>query len=108
MYRGEEVKNSIINLKANEEIVIEERDGEKWIYLNTFYNCEKNVALKLMLLNRAKNIKRISNFKKELLETEKRVGIELSEEQKQAIEMVNNNNVCIITGGPRNRKNYYY
>ena len=67
MYRGEEVKNSIINLKANEEIVIEERDGEKWIYLNTFYNCEKNVALKLMLLNRTKNIKRISNFKKELL-----------------------------------------
>ena len=34
------------------------------------------------------------------------IDIKLSEKQKEAIEMVNNNNVCIITGGPRNRKNY--
>ena len=36
---------------------------------------------------------------------EKLLDIELSEKQKEAVEAINDNNVCIITGGPGTRKN---
>ena len=41
-----------------------------------------------------------SEFEKELEITEAKSNIELSEEQKEAIKQINNNNVCVITGGP--------
>ena len=45
-------------------------------------------------------MKKISHLSKEIKEIEKKTNIFLSEKQKEAIEAVNNNNVCIITGGP--------
>ena len=69
---------------------------------NNFYIAEKNIADKLMTLNETKNIKKVKNFKIELEKAEKKQDIILSEEQKEAIKAVNDNNVCIITGGPRN------
>lgn len=99
------IEEGIINLSARKEIVIEKKDGE-WLYLNTFYICEKNIADKLIALDKANNAKKIKGFEAKFKKTEKMIDIKLSEKQKEAIEMVNNNNVCIITGGPRNRKNY--
>ena len=42
----------------------------------------------------------IKTLKKDLEKIEKNIDIELSEKQKEAIESINDNNVCIITGGP--------
>ena len=42
----------------------------------------------------------LTNIKKELKSIEKKSDIELSEKQKEAVEAINENNVCIITGGP--------
>ena len=58
------------------------------------------IAEKLIQLDKYKNIKKISKFEKELEITEAKSNIELSEEQKEAIKQINNNNVCVITGGP--------
>lgn len=97
----EHIEQAIINLKVKNSIVIEERnEKEKWIYLSEFFQCEKNVAMGLLTLNAAKNVKQIKKFKEEFKKIEKRANIELSEKQKEAIEAVNDNNVCIITGGP--------
>ena len=93
------IEEGIINLKAKKEIVIEKRDLE-WVYLNTFYIAEQNIAEKLLALNDAKNIKKIKGFDSKFKKTEKDILIELSEKQKEAIKMVNENNVSIITGGP--------
>lgn len=101
------IEEEIINLKANEKIYIEETENKEWVYLESFYTAEKNIAEKLIALDKTKNIKKIKNFKLELEKAEKDEKIVLSEEQKEAINAVNNNNVCIITGGPRDRKNYY-
>ena len=98
----EQIEEEIINLKAKEEIYLEERLDGKWVYLNNFYIAEKNIAQKLIALDNSKNIKEIKNFKKELGKVEDKEEIELSEEQKEAVKAVNDNNVCIITGGPRN------
>ena len=94
------IEQEIINLKVLEEIYIEEREDGKWVYLSSFYIEEKNVAEKLMTLDNTKNIKEVKNLKLELEASEKEEKIVLSDEQKQAVEAVNNNNVCIITGGP--------
>lgn len=96
----ETIENEIINLKAKQEIFLEEYDDKEWVYLDTFYTAEQNIAEKLIALDNAKNIKYIKNFKAELDKIEENENIVLSEEQKDAIKAVNENNVSVITGGP--------
>ena len=95
-----QIEEEIINLKAKEDIYLEERENNEWVYLANFYIAEKNIAEKLIALNKTKNIKKIKNFKVELEKAESKQDIILSEEQKEAVSAVNDNNVCIITGGP--------
>lgn len=95
-----EIDDSIIELKVKKDIIIEERESIKWVYLYYFYKAEMNIAEQLVRLENSKNIKEIPNFNKELKKIEKETDIELSEKQKIAIQTVNENNVCIITGGP--------
>lgn len=97
---GNDVEETIINMKAKEDIIIEERDGEEWVYLYTYYKAEENVARKLIDLDTYKNIKKIDRFEKELKLFEEKSSIDLSNKQREAIEAINENNVCIITGGP--------
>ena len=92
----EELEENIIELKVKKDIV-EEND---WIYLSAFYQAEQNIAERIQILQISNNVKRIDNIKKELKKIEKNSDIELSEKQKEAIEAINENNVCIITGGP--------
>ncbi len=98
--KEDEIENCIIDLKAKQEIIIEEREDTNWVYLDYFYKAEQNISEKLKALNRADNLKRISKFKSELKRIEKKSNIELSEKQKEALEKINDNNVCVITGGP--------
>ena len=98
----ENVEDGLIELKANDEIVIEERnDGTgTWIYLSNFYYTEQEIAVRIKRLQEASNIKKIKNIQTILKKIELHSNIELSEKQKEAIELVNENNVTIITGGP--------
>ena len=94
------IEDGIINLKVNNEIIVEDRDGEEWIYLYSFYNAENKIAQNILGLDRYKNVKKVSNIEKELKLVEERTDILLSEKQKEAIRAINDNNVTIITGGP--------
>lgn len=101
--------NEFLNqMKVKGSIVIEERDGEEWVYLAEYYEAEIFIAGKLIRLDNVKNRKHIANIEEKLEKVEDLNKIELSDKQKEAIFAVNKNNVCVITGGPRNRKNYYY
>lgn len=104
----EDIENCIINLNGKKQIVIESREGIEWVYLYPFYKAEQNIAEKMQALLACKNSKQIKNFESERRKQEKLLEIELSQMQKEALEAVNDNNVCIITGGPRNRKNHHY
>ena len=95
------IEDTIINMKAKEELVLEEREnGQEWVYSKPFYEAEKNIAEKIIGLRNAENVKVIKTLKKDLDIIEKNIDIKLSEKQKEAIESINENNVCIITGGP--------
>ena len=95
-----EIEDCIINMKAKEEIVLEDRDDNEWVYLNQYYNAEMEVARRLIELDEYKNIKKIDKFEKELKLFEDKSSIELSEKQIEAIKAINDNNVIVITGGP--------
>lgn len=94
------IESELSNLRAEEKIVIEKREDDEWIYLYPYYKAEQNVADRLAILNNAKNTKYIANLNKELKQIQKKSDIELSEKQLEAIKIINDNNVCVITGGP--------
>ena len=94
------IDNTFINLRANSEIIIEKRENLEWVYLEPFFVAEKNVAERLFILQNSQNMKKIKNIDKEIKKIEKQTKTELSDKQKEAIKKVNENNVCIITGGP--------
>lgn len=96
----EDIEETIINLNATQKIITEDRDEQTWIYLNTYYFAEKFIAGRIIALNKADNVKKIKNFKTKFKVLEEKSNIFLSEKQKEAIEAVNENNVCVITGGP--------
>ncbi len=94
------IENNIIFLKTKNEIVLEDRENQEWVYLYNYYMAEKNVAESLMALDNYLNVKEISNFEKKLKKIEKHSELELSEKQREAVIAVQEHNVCVITGGP--------
>ena len=98
--QAENVEDGLINLRLNDQIIIEEREKEKYIYLYEFYTTEEDIAYSISKLQQAKNMKKISNIDTELKKVEKNSKIELSDKQKEAVKAINDNNVVIITGGP--------
>ena len=97
---AEMVEDNLINLKVNNEIVIEEREEMQFVYLYAFYVTEEGIALRIKRLQNANNTKKIEKIQSALKKVEKNSGIILSEKQKEAVQLVNDNNVTIITGGP--------
>ena len=96
----EEIENNLINLNVKQEIYIEKRDTETWIYLYPLFKAELNITERLLALDRAKNTKFIKDFENKIMLNEEKLKIELSEKQREAIRQINDNNICIITGGP--------
>ena len=97
----EDIEDNIINLKVSDEIVVEKREnGEEWIYLFEFYKAESVIAQSILRLQKGKNIKKTNNINSKIKIVEEELDIILSEKQKEAVELINENNVTIITGGP--------
>lgn len=94
------IENNIIFLKTKNEIVLEDRENQEWVYLYNYYMAEKNVAESLITLDNYLNVKEISNFEKKLKKIEKHSDLGLSEKQREAVIAVQEHNVCVITGGP--------
>ena len=69
------IEDGLINLKVNNEIVIEDRDGEEWVYLYSFYKAENQIAERITKLDKARNVKKVSNIEKELKLVEEKTDI---------------------------------
>lgn len=55
----ENVTDGLINLNVKKEIVIEDRNGEEYVYLDTFFNSEAEITIRIDRLQKAKNIKKV-------------------------------------------------
>lgn len=105
----EDVLDGLKDLRAKEKIYYEKRDSmvtidgktemriQTWVYLDVYYKAEINIAQKIISLENADNLKRIPNLYSMIRKVS---DISPSEKQQEAIEMVNEHNVSIITGGP--------
>ena len=96
----EQIEDNIINLNVTSDIHIITQDDLEWVFLEPLYKAEKNIAERLLVLRDCKNVKYIKGFEKKIRKSEESLELELSEKQFEAIKQVNDNNVCIITGGP--------
>lgn len=96
----ERIEENLINLNVASEVHIVDEDDVQWVFLEALYKAEKNIAERLVILRDCNNTKKMKNFEKEIKKHEKNIDIELSEKQFDAIMQINENNVCIITGGP--------
>lgn len=98
----------MINLKSVGKIISESFNEKEWIFLEEFYRVEKNIAQRLYMMMKTKNMKHIDSFETMLEKEEIFLEMILSEKQKEALKQVNESNVSIITGGPGTRKNNDY
>lgn len=94
------IEDNLINLNVSSEIHIVEKDDLEWVFLEALYKAEKNIAERLTALRDCNNTKFMKSFEKEIKKNEDKLDLELSEKQFDAIMQINENNVCIITGGP--------
>lgn len=94
------IENNLVNLNVTSEIHIVKQNDEEFVFLEPLYKAEKNIAERLIALRDCNNTKFIKNFENEIKKNEQKLDIELSEKQFEAINQINENNVCIITGGP--------
>ena len=96
----ERIEDNLINLNVNSEIHIVVENHEEYVFLEQLYKAESKIAERLLTLRDCDNVKFIKNFDAEIKKHEEKIDIELSEKQFDAVKQINENNVCIITGGP--------
>ena len=96
----ERIEDNLINLNVNSEIHIVVENHEEYVFLEQLYKAESNITERLLALRDCDNVKFIKNFESEIKKQEEKIDIELSEKQFEAVKQINENNVCIITGGP--------
>ncbi len=96
----ERIEDNLINLNVNSEIHIVVENHEEYVFLEQLYKAESKIAERLLTLRDCDNVKFIKNFDAEIKKHEEKIDIELSEKQFEAVKQINENNVCIITGGP--------
>ena len=96
----ERIEDNLINLNVTSEIHIVVENHQEYVFLEALYKAETKIAERLITLRDFNNVKFIKNFDNEIKKQEEIIGIELSEKQFDAVRQINENNVCIITGGP--------
>lgn len=89
------VDNEISALLISKELYSE--DGK--LFLKNYFEAEESVAQRLLMMCNDK-VKRYNSLTDKILETENKLGINLSEEQKKAVEVIFKNKLTIVTGGP--------
>ena len=96
----ERVEECLINLNVTKQIVIEKFEDDEYVYLAPYYDAEQNISYRINKLKNYENCKKVKNLKKEITKLEGILEIKLSDKQYEALKLINDNNVCIITGGP--------
>ena len=96
----ERIEDNLINLNVSSQIHIMVENHEEYVFLEQLYKAETKIAERLLTLRDCDNVKFIKKFEAEIKKHEEKIDIELSEKQFEAVKQINENNVCIITGGP--------
>lgn len=99
--KKDKIVEALKSLNAKEKIKLE-RLGEdiKAVYTNSLWQCEKRASDNLLgIISHPKLFPKF-DYDKEIADYETVNGIELADEQRQALKMVFEGQVSVITGGP--------
>lgn len=91
------IKN-IKRLQLEEKVFIEKIDNTEYIFRQSFYLAEKNIAESIVA--HTKQIVEYKNYTKQINTVSEKYNLVLSSEQIDAISNCLNNSVSVITGGP--------
>jgi len=97
------ITKAIMELQTEKEIFIEDinvKENHKAVYLAPLYVAETGIAQRLKRLKESPSNIRPINPEKAIEWVQKKLNIELAEEQKEAIVLAATSKVLIITGGP--------
>ncbi len=89
------VQSSLEVLNNNKEIYME----NGFVALDNYYEAEDAISRKVIMMCND-TVKKCINIDLKIKDIEKDFKIELSKEQKDAIKMIFNNRISIVTGGP--------
>ena len=92
---GEDV---LMELIAQGKLIVDRGENEELIYLKSLYHLECNIAKRVNLLTHMKALAGPDSG--EIQDIEKKVGVSLSDSQKEALHYVFSSGMVIITGGP--------
>ncbi|MBS4535792.1 ATP-dependent RecD-like DNA helicase [Clostridium sp. D2Q-14] len=96
----EEIENGITSMILEDNIKLENVDGEIRVYSIPFYTAETNVSKRLVELSIVDMPSINLDIEKEIQIIENREGIDLANNQREAVKESVENGVLVITGGP--------
>ncbi len=94
------VENGITSLALNQEIKLENMDGQTSVYYMPYYHAETNVSKKIVQLSKTEVDDIDKDVENDISKIEEESNILLAEKQKEAIKQAVTNGVLVITGGP--------
>jgi exodeoxyribonuclease V alpha subunit len=94
------VENAIVSLAINQSLFLEESDEHTAVYYPPFYHAEAGVCRALIQLSMTEVSVPFGNLDKDLLKFQRKEGITLAQQQKEAVVEALSNGVVVITGGP--------
>ena len=89
------VQTGLTTLTTNKEIYLD----NGYVSLDNYYEAEDSIARKVIMMCND-TVKKCINIDLKIKDIEKEFKIDLSNEQKNAIKMIFNNRISIVTGGP--------
>ena len=94
------IENIMLQLLMDRKIVVEDMEDIKVVYSIAFYRAEMGVTRRLIsLFNYPIDVEE-ENIDEEISQVEKDEGIDLAENQREAVAEAVRNGVLVITGGP--------
>lgn len=97
---GDMLQDACVSLVLGKEIMIEDMDGVKAVYLMPFYYSELGVSKRMLELLSSKTGNTDERIDLEISEYEEKSGIEFAPQQREAIKCAVSHGTAIITGGP--------
>lgn len=99
---AEKIEEGLYELAIKKEIVLEKFGPDQRVYLYSTYECEAEIAVKLLKIMGQGRMTEVFQRDAETMvkEAEDRIGKQLEAKQKEAVINALNNNVMVLTGGP--------
>ncbi|MGL4738812.1 MAG: SF1B family DNA helicase RecD2 [Cellulosilyticaceae bacterium] len=94
------IENALLELSIQKAVIIKSYNEVPCVFLSYLYYSEQGIARALIDLSSMYDKEPMANMDVEIAKTELELGIQLVDEQREAVRSVLINGVTVVTGGP--------